>query len=392
MSFVLPVEAKAWRDKARAFVDSELIPFETEAEMNEGIIPPDIADRHERLAIELGLTKADVPKAKGGLELPILTQVAIAEQFGRVTNGLGWCYGEVQSWMYDAFNAEQQKRIVDPIMQGKLHICYAITEADAGSDPNDMKASARLEGDHYVVNAEKWHVTSFNLADAVLVQARLQGGPNDGKHCLFFAKVDAPGIGIVRTPGYTHTYRHHHPIVAFKDLRVPVADRIGDEGRGMGFTHAWFRRERLMIAARCCGAAARLIEEATEFAKSRNVSGQKIADYQMIQAQLADSAVELLAARLVTYAVAEAHDRGEDDKNLHARCSVAKLYASEMAFRVADRAVQIFGGRGYMRENVAERFLREVRVDRIWEGTSEIQRLIIARALVKRGLASVIGD
>ena len=171
-------------------------------------------------------------------------------------------------------------------------------------------------------------------------------------------------------PLYTHTYDHHHPIVTFTDVKIPVADRIGEEGAGMDFTHAWFRRERLMIAARCCGAMARLIEEATEFAKTRVVSGEPIANYQLIQAMLADSVVDLQAARLMTYEAAAAHDRGDDLKALHARCSMAKLFASEAAFRVADRAVQIFGGRGYMRENVAERFLREIRVDRIWEGTS----------------------
>ena len=141
-----------------------------------------------------------------------------------------------------------------------------------------------------------------------------------------------------------------------------------------------------MIAARCCGAAARLIEEASEFAQGRLAGGEPLSDKQAIQAMLADSVTELWAARLMTFDAARAHDRGEPVRTLHMRCSMAKLYASEMANRVADRAVQIFGGRGYMRENVAERFYRELRVDRIWEGTSEIQRLIIARGLVKRGL------
>ena len=154
----------------------------------------------------------------------------------------------------------------------------------------------------------------------------------------------------------------------------------------MGFSHSWFRRERLMIAARCCGAAARLIEEATDFAKTRQVDGESLIEKQFTQGMLADCVTELWAARLMTFDAAEAHDRGDDVKTLHARCSVAKLYASEAAGRIADRAQQIFGGRGYMRENCAERFSRELRVDRIWEGTSEIQRLIIARALSKRGL------
>jgi alkylation response protein AidB-like acyl-CoA dehydrogenase len=195
---------------------------------------------------------------------------------------------------------------------------------------------------------------------------------------------------VLRTPAYSHTYNHHHPIIRFENVRVPAANRIGAEGDGMNFAHAWFRRERLMIAARCCGAASRLIEEASAFAKSRRIGGEPIASFQLIQAMLADSAAELHAARLMTYEAACAHDRRQDVKTLHARCSIAKLYASEMAWRVADRAVQIFGGRGYMRENPAERFLREVRVDRIWEGTSEIQRLIIANSLLKRGLAATI--
>jgi len=187
-----------------------------------------------------------------------------------------------------------------------------------------------------------------------------------------------------------HTYAHHHPTYRFTDARVPAANLIGEEGDGMAFSYAWFRRERLMIAARCCGAAARLIDEATAFAKERRVSGEPIASYQAIQFMLADSVTELWAARLMTYECAAAHDRPQDGgdhvKLLHARCAMAKLYASEMANRVADRAVQIFGGRGYMRENVAERFFRELRVDRIWEGTSEIQRLIIANGHLKRGL------
>jgi alkylation response protein AidB-like acyl-CoA dehydrogenase len=158
----------------------------------------------------------------------------------------------------------------------------------------------------------------------------------------------------------------------------------------LALTQEWFRRERLMIGARGCGAAQRLIDEASAFAQSRVQFGQPISEYQAIQFMLADSLTELWAARLMTYSAAHAEDTikdGGDVKLAHARASMVKLYASEMANRVADRAVQIFGGRGYMREYTAERFFREVRVDRIWEGTSEIQRIIIARSLFKRGAA-----
>ena len=159
----------------------------------------------------------------------------------------------------------------------------------------------------------------------------------------------------------------------------------------MRFAHAWFRYERLMIAARSLGAAERLIEEATAFARDRHAYGKPILDYQAIQFMLADSLTELWAARAMSYRTAQGVDEGIDVKVQHAQCSMAKLYASEMAGRVADRAVQIFGGRGYMRENVAERFYRELRVDRIWEGTSEIQRVIIADQLTKRGVRELTG-
>ncbi|MCH7695424.1 MAG: acyl-CoA dehydrogenase [Proteobacteria bacterium] len=223
------------------------------------------------------------------------------------------------------------------------------------------------------------------MADYFFLQAVLE----NGEHALFFINIDSEGVDVIDNPLFSHTYAAHHPTYRYHNVFVPEENRIGAEGDGMQYTRSWFRHERMMIAARCCGAAARLIEEATEFAKNRNIQGEKLADKQAIQFMLADSTTELWAARLITFEAAEAHDRGEDLKSLHARCSMAKLYASEMANRVADRTVQIFGGRGYMRKNVAERYFRELRVDRIWEGTSEIQRLIIAKCLFKRGLTAM---
>jgi acyl-CoA dehydrogenase len=391
MSFTLPPSAIEWREKIRRFVDDELIPHEAAAEENGGALDPALHQRHERMAVALGLPRMDAPAARGGLACPVLDQVAAAMEIGRVTNALGWCYAEAQGWMFEACDERQIERYVLPLMHGERHFAYAITEEGAGSAVDDIVATARRDGDAYVLDGVKWHVTSANLADTLIVQAKIAGGENDGAHALFFVAADAPGVRTVRTPAYTHTFRHHHPILAFEGVRVPVEDMIGAEGDGMGFVHAWFRRERLMIAARSCGAMERLIDEATTFAKSRVVGGEPIAGYQLVQAMLADSLVDLAAARLLTFEAAAAHDARADVKALHARCSIAKLFASEAVGRVADRAVQIFGGRGYMRENVAERFLREVRVDRIWEGTSEIQRLIIAAGLVKRGIAGTIG-
>jgi alkylation response protein AidB-like acyl-CoA dehydrogenase len=286
---------------------------------------------------------------------------------------------------------EQIERWLRPAIRGERHECYAITEAGAGSDVDAIEATARRDGDDYVLNGQKMHVTSYNVADHIFFQAKLAGGPNEGAHAMFVVDKDTPGVRLVAEPRYMHTYPDTHAIVAFEDVRVPASQLIGAEGDGMDFTYAWFRYERLMIAARCCGAAERLIDEATAFAKERVQFGRPIIENQAIGFMLADSLTELWAARLMTYRLAENIDAGVDVKIQHAQCSMAKLYASEMAGRVADRAVQIFGGRGYMRENVAERFYREVRVDRIWEGTSEIQRSIIADQLAKRGASALVG-
>jgi alkylation response protein AidB-like acyl-CoA dehydrogenase len=226
----------------------------------------------------------------------------------------------------------------------------------------------------------------------VFFQGVLTTGDHAGQQAMFVVDNDTPGIRVVRTPAYTHTFAHHHPIVAFEDVRVPASQLIGSEAAGMSFVYEWFRYERLMIGARCLGAAERLVDEMQAFAAQRRVGDEYLTDKQLVQGMLADSLTELFAARTMVYEVARSLDRqtGGDLKVAHAQCSMVKLYVSEMAGRVADRAVQVFGGRGYMRENVAERFYRELRVERIWEGASEIQRAIIAAQLGKRGRAALV--
>jgi alkylation response protein AidB-like acyl-CoA dehydrogenase len=382
-------EDRAIQERARRFVGDELIPHEVEAEMNGGRLADDVRAKHHRLAIELGLYAMNMPKDLGGGGMTTFQQVLVSEQLGRVTNALGWCVHTPASWAPEVVTGEQLSRWIVPTIRGERHECYAITEETAGSDVEAIESTARRDGEEYVLNGRKWHVTSFNTADYVFFQARISGGRNSGAHAMFFVDKDTPGVRLVREPAYSHTYADTHAIVAFEDVRVPASNRIGDEGDGLDFTYEWFRYERLMIAARCCGAAERLIEEATAFAKERVQFGEPIIAFQAIQHMLADSTTELWAARLMTYELAKNVDRGVDVKVQHAQCSMAKLYASEMAGRVADRAVQIFGGRGYMRENVAERFHRELRVDRIWEGTSEIQRNIVADQLAKRGVRTL---
>lgn len=383
MNIEISESAREWQATARAFADEYLMPNEVEAELNGGELPQEIRKRNKARAIELGFAAIDVPKAWGGLALSMEEQVAIWEQLGRVTNALSWCFSEAQSWMFDACSDAQIEEFVLPMMRGERKDCYAITEAGPGSDVSAIEATAVADGDEYVLNGEKWYVTSGNLADFFWFQARI---PDEDDDALFLVDMDTQGIEITASPHFSHTYAAHHPTYLFTNVRVPRGRRVGSGGDGMAYTHSWFRHERLMIGARSCGAAARLIEEATAFASDRMVDGAPLSEKQAIQMMLADSVTELWASRLMTYEGARSSDRGDDVKAQHARCSMVKLYVSEMANRVADRAVQIFGGRGYMRENVAERFFRELRVDRIWEGTSEIQRLIIARSLLKRGL------
>jgi acyl-CoA dehydrogenase len=197
-------------------------------------------------------------------------------------------------------------------------------------------------------------------------------------------------VEMTDDPDFTHNFPYRHPEYTFTDAPVPVDAVLGEVGQGFDLTGEWFIEERVHIAARCCGACDRLIELGTEWALEREQFGGRIFDHQAISFMLADCAAEVTAARLLTYYVGQLHDAGADPKLVHAKASMAKLVASETAGRVADRVVQIFGGRGYMRRNPAERLWRELRVDRIWEGTSEIQRLIISRGLERRGVPQLL--
>mgnify|MGYP000017572523 CR=1 FL=1 len=377
--------------KIRKFVNDELIPWEVHAEMNKGELPQEIETKHREIALSLGLPGMGIPKESGGLGLSMFEQMIIWEQLGRVTNALSWCFSEAQDWMESNFNEYQKENYLKPLLLGTKKECYAITEKEAGSDvEGSIKTTAEKKGDQYIINGEKWYVTSANMADFFFLQAKIKSGDNKDMHALFIVDKNLKGIELVDTPLFSHTYAHHHSIYRFSNVAIPNINIIGEEGSGMDYTHSWFRHERLGIAARCCGAAERLIDEATTFAKERESFGEKISNYQAIQFMLADSVNDLAAARLMLYETCKAHDSNQDVKILHGKCSMVKLFASEMANRIADRAVQIFGGRGYMRENVAERYYRELRVDRIWEGTSEIHRIIIANSLYKRGLQSLI--
>jgi alkylation response protein AidB-like acyl-CoA dehydrogenase len=382
----LPPEIRDLKARARRFVEEELYPAEQRI-AERGEVDEDEVEALREKARAQGFSNYNLTAEHGGQDLPMLAQVAIEEEAGRATNGLGFIVAERgPREILELASPEQLERFVGPLLRHETYEAWAITEPDAaGSDVAALAATAARDGDEWVLNGEKWYVTGGQHARFFIVLAVA-----DGEQTLFFVEKDTPGLEIVRTPRFMHDpYIDKHLELRLADCRVPEANRV--PGGGNEGAKRWFVVERLMIAARCCGAADRLLGLSREWALEREAFGQRIADFQGVQFPLADSLTELAAARLLTYHAAHAFDTHADDKIVHGKVAVAKLYASEMAGRVADRAVQIFGGRGYMTEHPAERHFRELRVDRIWEGTSEIQRVIIAGGLLKRGLDPYVG-
>jgi acyl-CoA dehydrogenase len=385
MMHELPEEVKAIKARIAEFVREELHPFEAEI-AHCGRIDEVKLRALRAKAREAGFSNLNMPEEYGGMDLCVASQVALEEEAGKTTNGLGYMVADRgPRELLEIASPEQVERYVMPVIRGETREAWAITEPRAGSDIKDIETTAEGDGDGWLLNGEKWFVTGGERAGFFIVQAWA-----GEEQAAFIVDRDAPGLEIVRTPAFMHDpYASKHVELRLTDCRVPESARLrsgGDEG-----VKRWFSLERLMIAARCCGAAERLTELALSWSLEREASGRKISEYQAIQFMLADSMTELNAARLMTYHVAQAWDR-DDPRILHGKTAMAKLFASEMAGRVADRAVQIFGGRGYMVENPAERYYRELRVDRIWEGTSEIQRLIIARGLLKRGANAYMMD
>jgi len=385
---VLTPEQAELQARARAFVEEVLMPLEVEAERAGGHLPGDVVDEIRRQAIARRLGGGLHAVEHGGQGWSKVEWFLVEEQLGRTTNALSW-------HMPGAYNVlahgteEQIDRYLRPALRGELHDAYAVTEEHAGSDPSRIATTATRADGGWRIDGEKWFVTYGDIAAVYIVMAKALV---DGEELptLFLVDRDAPGIEVVDDPPFTHTYPHGHPTLRFAGVEVGDEAIVGGLGGGDDLQRGWFAEERLGIAARGVGAMWRLIDEATTWALGREQGGQRIMDYQGVSFPLADSAADAAAGRLLALEVAKLSDAGADPKVVHAKASMAKLFVSEAAFRCADRAVQIFGGRGYMRTNVAERFLRELRVDRIWEGTSEIQRLIVARALERRGVERVL--
>jgi acyl-CoA dehydrogenase len=381
----LPEDVRALKEAVGRFVEAEVYPVE-ERIAERGSIDLDELAALRAKAREAGFAMLNMPAELGGRDLSMLGQVALEEESGKATNGLGFAVVDRgPRELHEIATPEQIERYVRPIASGEYREAWALTEPGAGSDLTGLAATAVRDGGHWVLNGEKWFVTSEGEPGVYIVLAVAED-----EQTLFLVDPGTEGMEIRRTPAFLHDpYIDHHPEIVFRDCRVPDANRVpasGDAG-----AKEWILVERLFIAARCCGAALRLVDLTAGWAQEREAFGSPIAEYQGISFPLADSLTELHAARLLTYHAAHAFDVLDDRKVVHGKVSMAKLYASEMAGRVVDRAVQALGGRGYMVENPAARFYRELRVDRIWEGTSEIQRSIISRGIFTRGAAPYLG-
>ena len=368
--------------KARDFAEQILIPLEDECEEHDGLTPGSHASAKQAV-LDWDFAAINHTEANGGKGYDTFQVMLIEEQWGRATGAL-WDIPWRPSIPLAAGTEAQKDRYLRPACRGERRDAYAITEAGAGSDVTYVETTAVRDGDGWVLNGTKWHVTSGDVADFLLVHAHVDGDPS--KATVFLVDKDTPGVSVVRTPKYMHTFVFEHPIFAFEDVRVGDDQVLGEVGGGFELTKDWFVEERIMIGARTMGASTRALELSLEFAQRREQFGKPIVEFQAIEFMLADMAAEIMAAKSLLYRVCwEAARGGIDRKQLHAKASAVKLVCSETAGRVIDKAVQIHGGRGYMREQPVERLYRELRVDRIWEGTSEIQRVVIGNELRKRG-------
>jgi acyl-CoA dehydrogenase len=369
-----------------------IMEYEQPCEEQGGLSPADHTVIAERVRAS-GLAAINQPAEWGGAGLSVLEQLVVQEELGKLTGAL-WDVVWRPANALKACTPEQRERWLLPAIRGERRDCVAITEPGAGSDPTNLATTAvpTAAGDGaaggWRVSGEKWFVTVGDVADFIILLAAVQP---EGAPTLFLVDKDTRGVRIRRTPRYMHTFVYEHPEIEFADVHVRPDQVLGEVGQGYELSKAWFLEERLMIAARTIGAAERALELASEWARERRTFGKRLVEHQLIQAMLADCVIDIATNRALNHQVAWEADNGLDPKRLHAKSALVKVAASEAAGRVVDRCVQVFGGRGYMREQPVERLYRELRVDRIWEGTSEIMRLAIGNEIAKRGVGGLLG-
>jgi acyl-CoA dehydrogenase len=383
MDFALSEEQQMIVDTTRAFVKNELYPHEAEVERT-GQLRPELVEQIKQKAIEAGLYAANMPEEAGGAGLDTLTWVLYEKELGRANYALHWTCVARPSNILMAARGDQREKYLFPCVRGEKIDCMAMTEPGAGSDLRGMKTSAVRDGDDWVLNGTKHFISHADVADFVIVYAA--SGEEDtprGKKKLitsFFVDRDHPGFTI--RDGYTNVSHrgYTNSILEFDNCRVPDTQRLGDIHKGFDVANQWLGATRLQVAATCLGRAERAMEHALQWAVNREQFGQKIGKFQGVSFKLADMALELKAAELLTLEAAWKYDQGTvTDGDM----AMAKLKATEMLAMVADEAIQIHGGMGVMDELPLERIWRDARIERIWEGTSEIQRHIISRGLLR---------
>jgi acyl-CoA dehydrogenase len=376
-----PETLNALLDTVNRFVRERLVPVEAEVAEND-LIPQDIVDEMKRMGL-FGLT---VPEAYGGLGLTMEEEVEVMFAMGQTSPCFRSLFGTTvgigsQGILFDG-TQEQKARYLPRLATGELVASFALTEPDAGSDAASLRTTAIRDGDHYIVNGTKRYITNAPTADIFTLMARTNPADKGaGGVSAFIVEAKTPGLSIGKIDKKMGQRGAHTADVIFENCRVPAGQLIGLQ-EGMGFKTAMkvLEKGRIHIAAICVGVAERMLRDALNYAVERKQFGQAIADFQLVQAMLADSQAEVYAARCMVLDAARQRDEG---RNVSTQASCCKLFASEMCGRVADRAVQIFGGAGYLSEYGIERFYRDVRLFRLYEGTSQIQQIVIARNMVR---------
>jgi acyl-CoA dehydrogenase len=380
-----PETMNALLDTVNRFVRERLVPAEAlVAETDE--IPPDIVDEMK----EMGLFGLTVPEEYGGLGLTMEEEVEVMLAMGQTSPCFRSLFGTTvgigsQGILFDG-TPEQKAKYLPKLATGELIASFALTEPDAGSDAASLRTTAIRgmdgDGDHYVVNGTKRYITNSPQAGIFTLMARTNpDNKGAGGVSAFIVEADTPGITIGKIDKKMGQRGAHTADVIFENCRVPASQLIGHkEGQGFKTAMKVLEKGRIHIAAICVGVAERMLRDALNYAIDRKQFGQPIAEFQMVQAMLADSQAELYAAKCMVIDAARKRDEG---RNVATEASCSKLFASEMCGRVADRAVQIFGGAGYLSEYGIERFYRDVRLFRLYEGTSQIQQIVIARNMVR---------
>jgi len=369
-------------ETVRRFVAERLHPLEAKVAEDDRI--PD-AVLEEMKA--MGLFGLSIPEEYGGLDLSMEDECLVMMEMGRTSPAFRSSFGTnvgIGSQGLVMFGDEDQKaRYLPKIATGETIISFALTEPEAGSDSAAVQTRAILDGDAYVLNGTKRYITNANRANLFTVMARSDPDKAGAAGVsAFLVERDLPGLSVGKPEKKMGQQGAHICDVMFDNVRIPVANRLGREGEGFKVAMQVLDRGRLHISAICVGVAERLIADSVAYARERKQFGQPIAGFQLIQGMIADSKTEALAARALTLESARQRDAG---RNVTLEAAATKYFASEMVGRVADRAVQIFGGAGYVADHGIERFYRDVRIFRIYEGTSQIQQVVIARETMKRG-------